>query len=109
MEYITAAGIVIILLIIKTFYDSRQTKAFILKQIRARWGQYPKTELTPERLEAIRTYYNATSRGSQDIDDITWNDISMDDIFEMLNNTCSSIGEEYLYATLRKLNYTNDI
>lgn len=109
MEYITAAGIVIILLIIKTFYDSRQTKAFILKQIRDRWGQYPKMELTPERLEAIRTYYNATSRGSQDIDDITWNDISMDDIFEMLNNTCSSIGEEYLYATLRKLNYTNDI
>ncbi|HAU86245.1 MAG TPA: hypothetical protein DCW90_12350 [Lachnospiraceae bacterium] len=109
MEYIIAAGVVIVLLIVKVFYDSNQTKKIILKQIRDRWGQYPETELTPERIEAIRTYYNITKRGDQGVDDITWNDVSMDEIFEMMNNTCCSIGEEYLYAMLRKLEYKNDV
>ncbi len=107
MEYIIAVGIVMVLILIKIAHDSKQTKEFVLKQIRDRWGQFPDTELTPERLEAIRTYYNTTRSGSQDVDDITWNDISMDEIFQMMNNTCSSIGEEYLYATLRKLEYKN--
>ena len=109
MEYIIAAGVVIILLIVKAFYDSNQTQKIILMQIRNRWGQYPETELTPERIEAIRTYYNTTKRGDQDVDDITWNDVSMDEIFEMMNNTCCSIGEEYLYSMLRKLEYKNDV
>ena len=109
MEYIIAAGVVIILLIVKAFYDSNQTQKIILMQIRNRWGQYPETELTPERIEAIRTYYNTTKRGNQDVDDITWNDVSMDEIFEMMNNTCCSIGEEYLYSMLRKLEYKNDV
>lgn len=109
MEYIIAAGVVIILLIVKAFYDSNQTQKIMLMQIRNRWGQYPETELTPERIEAIRTYYNTTKRGNQDVDDITWNDVSMDEIFEMMNNTCCSIGEEYLYSMLRKLEYKNDV
>lgn len=108
MEFIVIAGIGIVLLIVKAFYDSRQTEKRILNQIKTSWGQYPGTKLTPERLEAIRTYYDGTKRADKDVDDITWNDISMDKVFEMLNNTSSTIGEEYLYAMLRKLEYKKD-
>ncbi|MBQ2116654.1 MAG: hypothetical protein II193_08740 [Lachnospiraceae bacterium] len=45
------------------------------------------------------------------VDDITWNDLSMDRIFEQMNFTQSSSGEEYLYKMLRKpvLNNKNDL
>lgn len=109
MEYIIAAGVIIVFLIGKAFYDSAQTKKYVLMQIRNHWGQYPETELTPERIQAIETYYNAVKHPYKDVDDITWNDISMNEIFEMMNNTCCSIGEEYLYAMLRKLEYKNDV
>ena len=36
------------------------------------------------------------------IDDITWNDLEMDDVFMCMNHTYSSLGEEYLYKMLRK-------
>lgn len=109
MEIVAAIGIVLVLLIIKVFYDSRQTEKRILDQIKSRWGQYPETELTPERIQAIRAYYDARKDSGKDVDDITWNDVSMDKVFEMLNNTSSTIGEEYLYATLRKIEYKNEV
>lgn len=109
MEYIIAAGVIIVLLIVKAFYDSRQTQKYILMQIKDKWGKYPETEITPEKIQALKTYYDATKRDNQDIDDITWNDISMDEIFEMINHTSCSIGEEYLYAMLRKVEYKNEV
>ncbi|MCR5656206.1 MAG: hypothetical protein K6G06_01975 [Butyrivibrio sp.] len=35
------------------------------------------------------------------VDDITWNDLSMDDIFDRINYCESSSGEEYLYYLIR--------
>ena len=37
------------------------------------------------------------------LDDITWNDLGLDDIFKRMNYTLSASGEEYLYYTLRTL------
>ncbi len=36
------------------------------------------------------------------IDDITWNDLGMDEVFKCINNTNSSVGQEYLYKMLRE-------
>ncbi|HOJ11238.1 MAG TPA: hypothetical protein PK733_11675, partial [Clostridiales bacterium] len=35
------------------------------------------------------------------IDDITWNDLDMDNVFNRINNTGSTVGEQYLYYLLR--------
>ncbi len=35
------------------------------------------------------------------IDDITWNDLDMDQVFGRINICCSSVGEQYLYMCLR--------
>ena len=37
------------------------------------------------------------------VDDITWNDLDMDAIFQALNRAQSSVGEEALYAMLRNI------
>ena len=43
-----------------------------------------------------------------DIDDITWNDLEMDQIFMLLNHTRTSAGEEYLYHLLRSPLYQEE-
>lgn len=55
-----------------------------------------------ERLSAIRIYYEEMERGAheQEIDEITWNDLEMDDVFVRLNQTKSYIGEQVLYRRL---------
>ena len=36
------------------------------------------------------------------VDDITWNDLDMDALFRIIDNTCSQNGGEYLYDMLRR-------
>ena len=52
-------------------------------------------------LESIKYYYRQNVSDG-DIDDITCNDLDIDAVFMDLNHTMTSIGEEYLYAILRK-------
>ncbi len=73
------------------------------RRIRSQWGEYPEDRYKTGELKAIAGYYdNIKDSGKAfHIDDITWNDLDMDDIFKRINNTQSSAGEEYLYYLLR--------
>lgn len=46
---------------------------------------------------------------SLEVDDITWNDLSLDKIFQNINYTFTSIGEELLYSTLRNIGNLDNI
>ena len=48
------------------------------------------------------SYFERHGKQGQ-LDDITWNDLGMDDLFVRMNYTLSASGEEYLYYTLRTL------
>jgi len=67
--------------------------------------QLPKREYTLERFARIRSFYDKHSTPGQ-VDDITWNDLGMDNIFKRMNYTFSAAGEEYLYYTLRNTKKT---
>jgi DNA mismatch repair ATPase MutS len=69
------------------------------------WGKEPQGKYKSEDIRAISGYYNNlknTENNTFFIDDITWNDLDMDRVFMRINNTQSSVGEEYLYAMLRQ-------
>lgn len=53
-----------------------------------------------ERFAKLGSYYSRHRKPGQ-IDDITWNDLGMDEIFKRMDYTFSASGEEYLYYTLR--------
>ena len=59
-----------------------------------------------ERFEKLNTLYLRHPMEHQ-IDDITWNDLGMDKLFQRMNYTLSSTGEEYLYYRLRTLNHSD--
>lgn len=67
----------------------------------------PEKEYPPERYARIRSFYDRHSVPGQ-VDDITWNDLSMDNIFKRINYTFSASGEEYLYYTLRNTKKTHE-
>ena len=79
----------------------RQEKNF-LDRVKKSWGQAPDREYTYEEFESISHYARRHQGEDFFIDDITWNDLDMDRIFMLINNTVSSCGEEYLYSILRK-------
>lgn len=103
VEYILIGIVVLaIIFIIKSKYDERELYAKMRRKIGKEWGNLPTGTYTQEKFAAIGEYYRANP-GKHDVDDITWNDVDMDTIFMMMNQTGSSMGEDYLYALLRRL------
>ena len=54
-----------------------------------------------ERMQAIPGYYKRHSEGCYVVDDITWNDFSLDTFLKKYNHSYSSVGDEYMYYRLR--------
>lgn len=80
---------------------------FKRKKIKFFLGSYGKT---PERLyfdedmRLIQMHYDFRLKQGLDeflIDDITWHDLSMDDLFKRINPRLTTSGEQYLYYLLR--------
>ena len=67
---------------------------------RQRWGMLSEKRYTKDQLQMIASYHRGQAKGFV-VDDITWNDLSMDEVFMAFNTTYSSVGEEFLYHTLR--------
>ncbi len=101
IEIIFAVLIVVAVFIVIAVIQKRQWEWTTKTRLEFEWGQVPDQEYSEKKREALRWYYRAHAQGKTQIDDITWNDLDMDEIFYLLNHTESSIGEEYLYALLR--------
>lgn len=95
-------GIILISLAVVTVRNNLKNNRRFLKQVMKNWGRAPGREYTYEEFESISHYAKRHQGDDFMIDDITWNDLDMDSIFMLANNTITSCGEEYLYYTLRK-------
>lgn len=104
MEYvlfvIVMAGVVSVLMINGYLNYKKSEKKFI-KSLYENYGNLPNKEYKTEEFRNISHYFYKHNEGFC-IDDITWNDLSMDEVFKRMNYTHSAAGEEYLYHTLRK-------
>lgn len=108
MEFIVIIIGIIAAFIIKGIYDKKNNRVKLLQRLEREWGQIPEEEYTTESLKSLSSYYRSVKEDDRDVDDITWNDIDMDQIFMLINNTGSAMGEEYLYSVLRKIKFTNE-
>lgn len=102
MEIVFYILIVIFAIVIWSMINERSSKERLIIRLKEQWGGIPDEEYTSEKMEYLKAFYNSIKDDRLDVDDITWNDLDMDDIFMLMNNTQSSIGEEYLYALLHK-------
>lgn len=99
---------IVVVLIIKFFYDKKKNRHLLMESLKKQWGKPADCDYTSDYLESIATYFRFAYDKNTDIDDITWHDLNMDDLYLEMNNTASSLGEEYLYSMLHKLEYKKD-
>lgn len=69
-------------------------------QHRDNYGKVSSKKHKAEEGKTIASYY-VRHKDSNGIDDITWNDLGMDEVFKKMDYTDSSVGEQFLYYMLR--------
>lgn len=100
----TAILICVLAFFVINFIISYNYKRNTLHRIRSYWGKFPKKskKAYPEKYlkSAFKAYLNFNLKNNI-IDDITWNDLDMIEVFKRINSSNSSIGAEGLYRRLR--------
>ena len=103
MEYLIGfLAFIIIAGTIGGIRSSRIAREKLIEKLKDGYGKVRDQEYTVERFNSLGFYYRSKEPGKADIDDITVNDLSLDEVFMCVNNTCSAAGEEYLYSMLRR-------
>lgn len=103
------AGIIGLIIIYRAYCSYRKQR--LKEYLRLKWGNSPSMSDDINNFENIGVYWRLKSKkliaegATNYIDDITWNDLSMDEVFEKINCTESSIGESYLYDRLHLLSF----
>lgn len=93
-------AITIITVIIMTVVTSRKK---LIASIIERFGKAPKeSDCEFDSIETYHIFKNKLNCDEDSIDDITWNDLDMNKVYERINACMTSIGEEYLYSVLHE-------
>lgn len=97
--YIIIAAILIIGAYVYEIYKKRKN---LKKKILREYGRKINIKKSEINFEYVESYFkNKKDKEGFFIDDITWNDLNMDEVFKSMNNTQTSIGQEMLYYILR--------
>lgn len=84
------------------FYFLYRRNLKIKARIKEEYGKQPEWKLDERDYASMKKYYQHKKTDELAIDDITFNDLNMDQIFKQMKNTQSSIGDEYSYYFFRK-------
>src|SRR5215213_8066386 len=79
----------------------RRTRTQRLNQLRASWGQ---PVVRARRMDAMAASHRgriAALAQSRSLDERTWTDLNLDDVFAAVDRTCSTLGQHALYHRLR--------
>ena len=98
--FFAAIALAAVFFFVRGLHENGRKKRKLRDEIHASFGKPWKREYADEELSGIPGFYMAHRKENQ-IDDITWNDLGMDQIFFQMNHTYSSAGQEYLYYALR--------
>ena len=104
-DTVIGLGVILLFLVgagVLNHYEKRNRKKLFLERMMASWGKIPQREYSYDELEHISQFFRKREKEGFYIDDITWNDLDMDRIFALVNQSISPIGDEYLYELLRK-------
>lgn len=102
----------IIAISIMTYLNKRnkeKQRLKFLKTIKDKWGHRHIEEREFSQIEKLYKYNEKKDNTYFTIDDITWRDLNMKEIFKEIDHTKSLPGMQYLYNILRRPIYNQDI
>lgn len=101
--YITFGALALVIIVIYFATWKVRRKKRLISRIEKSYGQESTRSYNEPEMRKIARYSELVHDGqSFRIDDITWNDLGMDDVFFRMNHCFSSMGEEELYRILRE-------
>ncbi len=103
MEVIVFLVVLVVFMIafyVKGALDDRKKKLKFIADLRKNYGKPKERGEFPDRYYNLGQYFEKHKK-DYFVDDITWNDLSMDQVFQRVNYMHCACGEEYLYYRLR--------
>ena len=102
--------VILILLILSGIRMSKEESAKITSFIRSSFGKASKRKLTEARKDSLKKNLDMFLNDKEEeyLDELTWSDTGMEDIFLQMDNCLSSAGEEYLYRQLHDLSCSEE-
>lgn len=103
-------GIIVIVVvgIVFSIVENRKRLEYIKVNIINNYGKTINLDEVMIKMKNVSSYFRNKNEKNI-IDDITWNDLNMDDIFKKINNTQSTAGQEVLYDMLRTPVYSQAV
>lgn len=93
------AGLVVLVMFLQ-FINAKRDDRLYLKQLHDRFGLTDRSSYDYDRISFAKAYH-IRHLSEEAIDDITWSDLSMDDVFACIDKTESDAGAQMLYHLLR--------
>lgn len=103
MEYLFFSAVILLLLVLlmgKGYLDSRQNRKKFIEKLYKQYGTGTQRDYQPGELDLHIPMYYRKHQMPHQIDDITWNDLNLDEIYRQMNYSQSAAGDEYLYYRL---------
>lgn len=110
MEYLIIFLVLVLagaLLFAKGLWDAKRMESWQRQKLKENFGKKADREYQDGEFERIPGYFEKHQEGFF-LDDITWNDLNMDELFHQMNSACSSAGQEYLYYMLRSPSFSEE-
>jgi hypothetical protein len=102
-------GVPIAAFLIFFIFQAHKIKQDNMKKIRDSFGKRADKKYIYEEYENIsHGFFLQNMDENNAVDDITWNDLNMDDVYQRINNCDSTMGEEILYAKLHYAKQTKE-
>ncbi|RDY28099.1 DNA mismatch repair protein MutS [Romboutsia weinsteinii] len=81
---------------------------YIKQNINNKYGKKLDIDDAIYKMASVSSYFE-NKKITKSIDNITWNDLNMDDVYNTINNTQSTAGRDVLYSILREPLFNEDI
>lgn len=99
-------ALLLMLFSIELYFRIKKNKK-IKKDILYKYGKEVNEEDIDYKMNSVSSYFR-NKNIEECIDDITWNDLSMDEVYKKISNTQSTAGREILYNILRTPLYKSE-
>lgn len=107
MSYIVMGFVILFLfiaIVFKGYLDDKKRREYLINKVKDNFDKKSSRDYSKDEFENIKHYFEV-NKGEDYIDDITANDLNLDDIYKELNHSLSAPGDEIFYLKLRKPEY----
>ena len=107
LVFLAAMAVFVLVIFVSESARTRKEEKKFIQSLYEDYFSLSRKEYALERFARMGSYFGRHQKEGQ-LDDITWNDLGMDELFKRMNYTLSASGEEYLYYTLRTLKQSGE-